>query len=298
MGRRPILLAALLAATTTLVGGCKGVSEPAGSRLRVVATTTQIGDFARRVGGDQVAVTQLLSPNTDPHEFEPSPKDVQAVAEASVVLEHGLGLDDWLDKVVANAGGSATRVVTTTDVSRRPGGDPHVWLDPDNAKAMVSTIEQALSAADPSEAAGYRDRAVAVRAEITALDVELAAKLRPIPPDRRKIVTDHDAFGYFAAHYEITVVGTTIPSLSTAAAPSAKQLTELSATIRRENVRVVYAEASIDPRVERALADEAGVRLGPPLYGDALGPADGPAGTYAGMMRTNMDAIVAGIGTP
>ena len=278
-----------------MLTGCGRQSGTPNGRLAVVATTTQLGDFARAVGGARVSVAQLLRPNTDPHEFEPTPKDAEAVANATVVLEHGLGLDDWLDQLVANAGGSATRVVTTTGIALLPDGDPHVWLDPGNAIKMVRAVEQALASVDPAGATTYHANAQDLIGRITALDKELLARIAAIPAARRKIVTDHDAFGYFARHYGIDVVGTTLPSLSTAAEPSTKQITALAATIRREGVHVVFSEASINPRVERALADEAGVTLGAPLYGDSLGPAGTPAGTYVGMMRTDMDAIIAGI---
>ena len=293
---RHLVLVAMFAAGFTVLTGCGRQSGTANGRLAVVATTTQLGDFARTVGGARVSVTQLLRPNTDPHEFEPTPKDVGAVAGAKVVLEHGLGLDTWLDQVVSNAGGSATRVVTTAGIALLPDGDPHVWLDPGNAIQMVGAVERALASVDPAGATIYHANAQGLVGQITALDTELLAQIAAIPAGRRKIVTDHDAFGYFARRYGIDIVGTTLPSLSTAAEPSTKQLTTLAATIRREGVRVVFSEASINPRVERALADEAGVTLGAPLYGDALGAADMPAGTYLGMMRADMGAIIAGIG--
>lgn len=286
------------------VAGCGGDGDETSSgRLSVVATTTQLGDFARNVAGDRATVTQLLPANADPHEYEPTPDDVAAVGAADLVVENGIGLDDWLDDVIRNAGGDATRVAVTTGIALRPGddeepaGDPHVWLDPRNATTMVRAIETALTTADPEGREIYRANADAYVAQIAALDTELQGRLAAIPAARRKIVTDHDAFGYFAARYGITVVGTVLPSLSTAAEPSAKDLAALTGTIRREGVRVVFSEASIDQRLQATLADEAGIRLGDPLYGDALGPADSPAGTYLGMMRSNMDAIIAGIST-
>lgn len=284
------------------VGGCGDGTSRGSASLSVVATTTQLADFARAVGGDRILVTQLLRPNADPHEYEPIPSDVTAVGEADVVVQHGIGLDEWLDEVIDNAGGNAKRVTATAGVTLLPGddeepaGDPHVWLDPRNAIAMVRTIETAFAAAAPATAEQFHRNADAYVARIEALDKELETRISTIPRAKRRIVTDHDAFGYFAARYGVTVVGTVIPSLSTAAEPSAKELATLADAIRREGVRVVYSEASIDPKLETALAREAGARLGDPLYGDALGPSDTPAGTYLGMMRSNMDAIVAGIG--
>ncbi len=282
-------------AMASALAGCASSSAGDDGRIAVVATTTQLGDFARSVGGTRIRLTRLLQPNTDPHEYEPTPSDVRAVAEANVVLQNGLGLDDWLDEVLSNAGGDATRVITTRDV-QTSDSDPHVWLDPANAIRMVAATERALTAADPAGADTYRANARTTTEQISALDRELAALIANVPAGRRAIVTDHEAFGYFARRYGIDIAGTTVTSLSTAAEPSARQLTDLVQTIRRRGVRVVFAEASGDPRVARAVAQEAGVRLGPPLYADALGPAGGPAGTYLGMMRANMDAIITGIG--
>lgn len=288
-------LVAVLVAAVVPLSGCGQTTGGDDGRIAVVATTTQLGDFARTVGGDRIALTQLMQANTDPHEYEPTPSAVQAVADADVVLEHGLGLDDWLDGVVANAGGSATRTVTTAAVAAFPNGDPHVWLDPANAILMVRATGQALAVADPPGAATYRANARRLNDQITALDRELERRIATVPAGRRKIVTDHDAFGYFARRYGIEIVGAVVPSLSTAAQPSGGRLAELAETMRARGVRVVFAEASLDPRVERALADEAGARLGAPLTVDTLGPADTPTGTYVGMMRSNMDAIIAGI---
>lgn len=299
--RRLLAVAAALLALAASLTACGTASTPSSAALDVVATTTQLADFARNVGGARVAVTQLLQPNVDPHDYEPTPGDVAAVASADIVLEHGIGLDAWLDGVVANAGGHARRVVATAGVpllrgdASEPQGDPHVWLDPRNAVSMVRTIEAAFAAADPAGAAGYRANADRYVAAIEALDRDLAAQIGAVPAARRKIVTDHDAFGYFARRYGITVVGTVIPSLSTAAEPAAGDVTRLVATIRREHVRVVFSESSVDPRLQKAIAEESGATLGAPLAGDTLGPAGQLSGTYLGMMRANMDAIVAGI---
>ncbi len=297
----PVLLTAALLVATVLAG-CGTGASPSGSGVRVVATTTQLADFTRNVGGKRIALSQLLQPNTDPHEYEPKPSDVTAVADAQVVIEHGLGLDDWLDQVVANAGGDPVRVVATNGIEPLPGddkepaGDPHVWLDPVNAAIMVRNIATGLAAADPAGAETYQANADRYVDQIEALDAELKARIAAVPAASRKIVTDHDAFGYFARHFGIKVVGTVIPSLSTAAEPAANEVAALAATIRREGVRTVFPESSVDPRLERAIAEEAGATLGKPLYGDTLGPADTPAGTYLGMMRADMDAIIAGMG--
>jgi ABC-type Zn uptake system ZnuABC Zn-binding protein ZnuA len=301
MTRRPLLLVPIAAALALLVAGCGDSAADAPAEVTAAATTSQIADLARNVGGDRVDVRQILPANTDPHDYEPTPGDAEDVAEADVVLEHGLGLDEWLDGLIGGAGGDATRVVVTSGIALLPGdeespaGDPHVWLDPRNAVSMVRAIEAAFAAADPDGATAYRANADAYVARIEQADRRLSEQIATVPQARRVIVTDHDAFGYFARRYGIDVVGTVIPSLSTAAEPAAKDLAALVATIRREGVQAVFSEATVDPRLERAIADEAGATLGPPLYGDALGPEDGPAGTYLGMMQANMDAILAGL---
>ena len=295
-----IVLAAFACACTTLVCGCAAGGDAGGQhRLRVAATTTQIADFARNVGGDRVRVTSLVGPNVDPHDYEPTPGDVADVSRADLVLEHGIGLDAWLDGVISNAGGRARRVLVTAGIpllagdAADPSGDPHVWLDPRNAVAMVRNIADAFAAADPAGAAAYRANARRYIRSVDALDRALRADIATVPAARRRIVTDHDALGYFARRYGVTVVGTVIPSLSTAAEPSAGDLARLAEVIRREGVGVVFAERTVDPRLERAIADETGASVGT-LAGDSLGPSGTPTGTYLGMMRYDMDAIVAG----
>jgi len=299
--RAPI--AAVLALAVVALAGCGMSSGGGGSggRMTVVATTTQLQDFARNVGGARIDLHGLLRPNVDPHDYEPTPGDAAAVARAKVLIVNGVGLDSWVEGVRKAAGAdpdvvtAADRVPLRSGDAALPEGDPHIWLDPRNAERMVRNVERGLTAADPAGAATYHANAARYLARLRALDRSLAAEIAPIPPSRRLIVTDHDAFGYLAARYGLRIVGTVIPSLSTAAEPDARAITRLADTIRKNHVHAVFAEASVDPRVERAIAAEAGARLGGRLYGDSLGPAGGPAATYVGMMRTNMAAIVGAI---
>jgi ABC-type Zn uptake system ZnuABC Zn-binding protein ZnuA len=290
------LLTVLLACAAGLAA-CGDDRASTGDRIRVVATTTQLADFARNVAGDRADVTQLLPPNVDPHEFEPSPSDAAAIAKADLIVENGIGLDEWLDELI-DGRNAPSRVVATQGLTLRPGdegspdGDPHVWLDPRNAVAMVRAIARGLATADASGADTYRSNADRYVAELGALDAELQGQIDRIPVHARAIVTDHDAFGYFTDRYGIRVVGTVIPSLATGAEAGAKDVDALIDTIRREKVRAVFAENSVDPALVRAIADEAGAKLGEPLYGDTLAPPGDPAGTYVGMMRANMNAIV------
>jgi ABC-type Zn uptake system ZnuABC Zn-binding protein ZnuA/ABC-type Mn2+/Zn2+ transport system permease subunit len=293
-------IAAPAAAALLLLAGCGSTTSNHG-RVDVVATTTQIGDWAREVGGANVDVHQILQPNTDPHEYEPRPSDVEAAADAKVVLENGDGLDAWMNKVVSAAGGHSTVVVLGDGVPvRRPGSgddrvDPHWWHDPRNAIAAVEEIRDALVRADPEHAARYRRDATAYTAELRGLDRGIAACVATVPRAQRKLVTDHDAFGYFAARYGLEVVGAVIPSQTTQAQPSAGETANLIALIRREHVKAVFPESSVNPKLARTIAAETGARATYTLYGDTLGPAGSPGATYLSMERANADAIVRGL---
>ena len=300
----PHRLAALASVLLVALAGCGGGSGSGGGGLAVVATTTQIADWARQVGGPDISVHQILQPNTDPHEYEPRPKDVEATAGAKLVFENGDELDKWMDKVVSEAGGSPTVVVLGQSVPvRLPGDtsgpetsrvDPHWWHDPRNAEAAVRAIGAALARADPTHRLGYERRATAYIGKLKALDRGIADCIDGVPPDERKLVTDHDAFGYFARRYGIDVVGAVIPSQTTQAQPSAGAIARLIALIRREHVKAVFPEHSLSPRLAQTVAHETGASAGYSLYGDTLGPAGSPGATYIGMERANADAMVRG----
>ncbi len=288
-------LCAALAVAGLLAAGC-GDDEGAGGGTRVVATTTQLGDLARQVAGDRARVTQILEPNSDPHEYEPRPSDARALGDADVVLRSGGDLDEWLGDVLAGAG-SDVEAVTLLDAvrPRRAGGevDPHWWQDPRNARVAVLRIRDALGAADPGGRATYRRNAARYVARIDRLDAAIGACMGAIPEGRRRLVTSHDALGYFAARYAITVVGTVLPALSTRAQPSASDVTRLVRRIRSEGVSTVFPESSLNARLERAIARDAGAKVGPALYADTLGPAGSPGATYLGSLRANARAVAA-----
>ena len=290
-------------AALLLLAGCGSGHGPAAG-LPVVATTTQIGDWARAVGGVHASVHQILQPNTDPHDYEPRPADVIATGGAKVVLENGDNLDRWMGKVISQAGGRPTVVVLGDGVPvRRPGEtsgpeasryDPHWWHDPTNAIAAVGEIRDALAAADPKHAAVYRQNAAAYIAKLRALDRGIAACFAKVPGAQRKLVTDHDAFGYFADRYGIQVDGAVIPSQTTQAQPSAGETAKLIALIEREHVRAVFPESSINPKLAQAIARETGASADYTLYGDTLGPSGSSGATYLSMERANADAMVRG----
>ena len=271
---------------------------------RVVATTTQIGDWTRAVAGDAARVHQILQPNTDPHDYEPRPADVEAVAGAKLVFLNGDGLDAWMGTVISNAGGSPEVVDLGSKVPvRMPGQsegseasryDPHWWHDPRNAEAAVKVIRDALAEANPAAAATYRANAAAYLRRLEALDAGIRRCLARVPEARRKLVSDHDAFGYFAHRYGIQVVGAVIPSQTTQAQASAGDIAALVRLIRREGVRAVFPESSLSPKLAEQIARETGARSGYTLYGDTLGPSDSAGATYLSMERANADEMTRG----
>lgn len=308
-------LAALVAAAALTAVGCSSTDagQPDGAALAVVATTPVVADLTRVVGGDRVAVTQVVKPGVDPHDYEPSPADVQAIADADLVVKNGVGLESWLDDTVSAAGYSGTVVDTSAGVTVRAGGhdeegggggegdagDPHIWHDPTNAAIMVGDIEKALVEQDPDGAEGYRSRATAYRAQLTALDTRNKARIASIPAAQRKLVTNHDALGYYCARYGLEFVGSIIPSFDSAAELSGSQLSELVARIKQTGAPAVFSEASLPPQTAETVAREAGVTLvtgEESLYADGLGPEGSPGATYLGAERHNTDTIVKALG--
>jgi ABC-type Zn uptake system ZnuABC Zn-binding protein ZnuA/ABC-type Mn2+/Zn2+ transport system permease subunit len=300
----PVAVAAI--AVAAAVAGCgAGSTGSTGGKLDVVATTTQIGDWARRVGGPNADVHQILAANTDPHEYEPRPADVQAVANAELVFTNGAGLDGWAGKLVDEAGGSPEVVDLTKRLPtqlpgeetgpERSAHDPHWWHDPLNAAAAVREIGAALERADPSTRAAFAQRTAAYEAELRKLDRQIHSCFRGLPASRRKLVTDHDAFGYFAHRYGFEVVGAVIPSQTTQAQPSARDLSELADVVRREHVSSIFPESSLSPKLARTIARETGAAAGLTLYGDTLGPAGSDADTYLKMEAVNARTIALGL---
>jgi len=287
---RSLWLSVLALALAPLAGCGTSVSSAPAGVVKVVATTTQLGDFVHAVGGGRVQVVQVLQPNNDPHEYEPRPRDAEALLHAPLVFESGDGLDRWMGKVVA-ASGAHPRVVTLAPAR---SSDPHWWHDPRNVETAIPRIRDALARANPSAAALYARNAGAYLARVRRLDRGIAACMRRVPVAQRKLVTDHDAFGAFARRYGIEVVGAVIPSQSTEAAPSAGDLARLIRTIRRERVHAVFPETSVNAKLAQAIARETGASSGYKLYGDTLGPAGSDGATYLAMERHNADAMVRG----
>jgi ABC-type Zn uptake system ZnuABC Zn-binding protein ZnuA len=289
---RPALVLAVASACTQTAA----VTAPPGT-ITVVATTTQMQDLVRNVGGPRVHLVGILRPNVDPHDFEPTPSAVVALAGAKLVVESGVGLDAWADQLVG-AGTSAPVFDASAGLPIR-GSDPHWWGDPVLVERAAVALGRRLGQVDPGHRAAYRRNAARYVARLAVMDAANRRLVATVPAAERKLVTNHDAFGYLAAHYGIRVVGSVIPALSSAAQPSAQDVADLVDRIKTEHVRSIFTESSLDPALERQIASEAGVRVYADLYGDTLGPPGSPGATYLGMERWNVRAMVAGfLGRP
>lgn len=301
-----LCVCALSAVFTTPARAADGASK-----LKVVATISIIGDWVGVVGGDDVQLTTLVGADGGPHEYEPAPADSISLSQASVVFENGLGLENWLDKLYASAQAKATRVVVTRGIEPRhvavsedsgtSGGqedvDPHAWQSVKNAQIMVGNIRDGLASADPAHAADYQARAHAYIEQLGDLDVWVQAQINSLPPQRRKLVTSHDAFGYFGERYGVDISRSALESVTTEAAdPSARQIADVVDRIKAAGVPVIFLENIQNPKLMEQIAREAGVKIGPPLYSDALGQPGTEGESYLKMMRYNVQAIVKALG--
>jgi ABC-type Zn uptake system ZnuABC Zn-binding protein ZnuA len=263
---------------------------PPGRQVAVAATTTQIQDFVKNIGGAHVAVAGILKPNVDPHDYETTVEDANAIAKADIVFVHGVGLDSWMDKTVKGASAKAPVITTTSGIAllkgdeNEPEGDPHLWFEPTLVQTMVTNIADGLAKVDSANAGAYRANAKGYADQLAQLDEQLKGVFGEVPKERRKLVTNHDAFQYLAKRYDLTIVGAVIPSISDTAEPSAKQVSDLIDTIRKEEVKAIFAESSANPKVARQVARETGIAIVDTLYGDTLGEPGSAGDTYLKMM--------------
>jgi zinc/manganese transport system substrate-binding protein len=273
----------------------------AAETLPVVATFSILADLVKNVGGERVAVTSLVGPDGDAHVYAPSPSDAKALTAAKVIFVNGLGFEGWIARLVQASGTRARVVVASRGVAPRlesedgrpPGPDPHAWQSVGNAEIYVANIRDALVAADPAGKATYERNAAAYLATLSALDREVRDTIARIPPEHRRIITTHDAFGYFGAAYGVGFIAP--EGVSTDSEPSARDMAQIIAQIRRQKIPAVFLENVTDPRLLERIAAESGARVGGTLYSDALtGPA-GDAPTYVAMMRHNVKALAAAL---
>jgi zinc/manganese transport system substrate-binding protein len=274
-------------------------------KVRVVATFSILADLAKNVGGDAVEVASLVGPNGDAHAYAPSPADAKLLADAKLVLVNGLGFEGWIDRLVKASGTKAQVVAASKGVKPRQAkgesghghdhgtSDPHAWQSVANAKIYVGNIRDALVKADPAAKSTYEANASAYLAKLDALDRDVKATIAAIPAARRKIITTHDAFGYFAAAYGVQFIAP--QGVSTEAEVSARDLAKIIRQVKAQKIPAVFMENVTDPRLMRRIAEETGAKVGGKLYSDALSEPSGPAPTYIDMMKNNLKEFTAAL---
>ena len=318
-------LVALAAALALILSAC-GQAVPqapasqtpadssAGGPIRVVASTSIIGDVVGQVGGEQVAVTTLVPVGGDAHSFAPSPQDIARVAEAQIVFVNGAGYEEFLARLLESAGGAAELVELSEGIALRELGegeehghegeehaegeehghgalDPHTWTDPANVKYWTAAIAEALGRADAANAGLYQERAATYNAELDELDVWIGEQFAQVPEERRLLVTDHAVFGYMADRYGLTQVGALLPGFSSSAAPSAQDLAALQEEIRELGVQAIFVGDVVNENLARQIADDTGTRV-VTILTESLTPPDGEGPTYIAYMRHNVTTMV------
>ncbi len=264
-------------------------------RLKVVATFSILGDMVQNVGGEDIALTTLVGPDSDAHVYSPQPRDAMALARADLIFVNGLGFEGWIDRLIASSGTTAPVVVATTGIRARgmagdhASADPHAWQTLDNAMVYVDNIRHALATADPAQASHYRARAAAYTARLEALETRARQAFDAIPEGRRKVVTSHDAFGYFEGAYGVEFLAPV--GISTEGEASAADVARLIRQIRAGGITAIFVENVTDPSLVRQIARETGVTIGGRLYSDALSGPPEPAPTYIDMFTHNLEIL-------
>lgn len=304
----------LTVALVMLLAACGGkatttTTVPPAKKLRVVATTSVLTDFTKVVSVGRVELTTIMKPGVDPHEYEPTAADLEAMKKADLIIKNGAGLEKWFDKALKSSGSKSTVVDASQGVQlREPTGtrhsvggqktaagefDPHIWQSPQNAKVMIGNISRALVAADAAHAADYETTMRAYSAQIDAMREDIEQSFEVLTS--KKIVTNHDSIGYFIDEFKLQYVGAVIPSFDSQAELSSSQISDLVAKIKAENVKAVFSESNLPPKAAETIASEANVKIvqgEDAIYGDGLGAPGSDADTYLKMERHNADVIV------
>ncbi|MGX4774184.1 metal ABC transporter solute-binding protein, Zn/Mn family [Bradyrhizobium guangdongense] len=268
----------------------------AAERLDVVASFSILGDFVRNVGGERVSVTTLVGADSDVHVYTPAPGDAKRIAAAKLVIVNGLGLEGWLPRLVQSSGSKAQVVTASAGITPLQLGsaaDPHAWQSVPNAKVYVTDIANALAAAAPGDGEFFRAQAKAYLEKLDTLDREVREAVARIPPERRKVISTHDAFGYFAAEYGIQFIAPL--GVSTETEPSARDIAGIIGQIRAQKIPAVFLENISDDRLIRRIAAETGAKVGGTLISDGLTGEKGPAPTYIDMVRHNIKALTSAL---
>jgi zinc/manganese transport system substrate-binding protein len=298
----------LLAGCVALTGSLVPAAAQTPEKIKVIATFSILGDMVREVAGERAEVTTLVGPNGDAHVYSPTPADGRRLAEAKLVFTNGLKFEGWIDRLVKSSGTKAEKVEAAKGAKLlkgqaeehghghghdHGGTDPHAWQDIGNAKTYVANIRDALVGADPAGKAAYEANAASYLTKLDAIDAEVKGLVAKIAPERRKIITSHDAFRYFEEAYGIDFVSP--QGVSTESEASAKDVARIIQQIRREKITAVFVENVSDARLMERIAKETGAKIGERVYSDALSEPNGPAGTYIDMMRHNIRAFSAAL---
>jgi ABC-type Zn uptake system ZnuABC Zn-binding protein ZnuA len=308
-----LLVAAACTTESDTTSPATAPGSPTGRVISVVTTTTQLTDFAKEIGGDRVKVYGVLKANVDPHDYEPSPADIEALAKADVIVKNGIGLEGWFDDTIKSAAPKGQIVDASEGIKIRQGeeahegeepgggaahedeeaGDPHIWHNPENAAVMATSMAAAMEKAMPEAAADIQRNLAEYKAKLAKLDADIKAQIGRLT--NKKLVTNHDAFGYYIDHYGLEFVGSIIPSFDTSAELSAAQIADIVAKIKASGAKAVLSESSLPPRTAEAIGKEAGVKVvagEDALYGDTLGPDGSNGDTYLKMLEHNTKVIV------
>ncbi|WP_315753692.1 MULTISPECIES: metal ABC transporter substrate-binding protein [unclassified Bradyrhizobium] len=286
----------LLSALSLLFGLVLIVPASAETRLKVVTSFSILADFVRQVGGDKVNVASLVGPDSDVHVYTPTPHDAKDVGAAQLLIVNGLGLEGWLPRLQQASGSKAPIVVATQGITPRKRGsdaDPHAWQSVGNAKVYVKNIRDALVAAAPADAEVFKANAERYLGELDALDREVRAEIDKIPAERRKVISTHDAFGYFADAYGVQFIAPL--GVSTETEPSARDVAEIIRQVKKAGIPAVFLENFNDDRLVGRIAAETGAKIGGTLYSDALSEEKGPVPTYIAMVRHNIRALTSAL---
>lgn len=289
----PLVLAGFMSSATA--------AEP----IPVVATFSILGDLVHQVGGKHVNVSTLVGPDGDGHVYQPTPQDVRRLAQSKVLISNGLGFEGWLDRLGDSAGFKGTRIVASQGIHSRQMEDedekdangkpkvmtdPHAWNDPANVLLYVDNIAKGLSQADPANAAEYQANATRYKQQVQEAEASFKARFAALPDERRVAITSHDAFGYLAHAFKLTLLAP--QGISTDAEPSAAQVAQLIRQVREQKAPALFVENISDPRMMEQIARETGTRIGGKLYSDALSGPDGDAATYLDMMKHNLSTLL------
>lgn len=283
--------------------GAAQPSKDAGGPLKVLAVESFLAEIAQNVAGDRIKVDTLIPLGIDPHSYQPTPQEMAKIAESQVLIINGAHFEEWLDKILQNAGGTHTLIEASSGLtSRQPTahealdpdheGDPHFWLDPTKVVRYVENIRDGLSKADPAGANQYSANAARYIAQLTDLDQWITEQVSQIPPEKRLLVTNHESFGYFADRYGFTIAGTIIPSTSSEASPSAQQMAALIETIKGTGVKAIFLETGANSQLADQIAHETGVKVVTNLYTHSITDPSGEAPNYIEMMKHNVKMIV------